>query len=87
MGDAPERYVELLKKGIVGIEITIDRIEGRFKMSQEMNGGDWTGVVEGFKEMGGELGEAMASRVKEEGEKRDERANAAKAAKAESAKM
>jgi transcriptional regulator len=78
VGDAPERYVELLKKGIIGIEITIERIEGRFKMSQESNGGDWTGVRDGFKEMGGELGEAMSARVVEEGKKRDDRAKQAR---------
>jgi predicted FMN-binding regulatory protein PaiB len=79
VGDAPDRYVELLKKGIVGLEITIERIEGRYKMSQEMSGGDWSGVVEGFRGMGGELGTEMAARVEEEGRKRDERAAAAKA--------
>jgi transcriptional regulator len=79
VSDAPERYVDLLKKGIVGIEITIERIEGRFKMSQEMSGGDWEGVRDGFKDMGGELGEEMSARVAEEGEKRDKRAEEAKA--------
>lgn len=79
VSDAPEKYVDLLKKGIVGIEITIEKIEGRFKMSQEMKGGDWQGVVDGFKDMGGELGTEMASRVEEEGKKRDERAEAVKA--------
>ena len=78
VSDAPEKYVDLLKKGIVGIEITIDRVEGRYKMSQEMKGGDWTGVVQGFKEMGGELGTEMAKRVEEEGKKRDDKAEAAK---------
>jgi transcriptional regulator len=78
VSDAPEKYVDLLKKGIVGIEIAIDRVEGRYKMSQEMKGGDWSGVVEGFKEMGGELGKKMAGRVEEEGQKRDDRAEAAK---------
>lgn len=48
-------------------------------MSQESNGGDWTGVRDGFKEMGGELGEAMSARVVEEGKKRDDRAKEARA--------
>jgi transcriptional regulator len=79
VSDAPERYVELLKKGIVGIEITIERIEGRYKMSQEMKDGDWEGVRDGFKDMGGVLGDEISARVTEEGEKRDERAEKAKA--------
>lgn len=76
VSDAPDRYVELLKKGIVGLEIVIERIEGRYKMSQEMKGGDWAGVRDGFKAMGGELGNAMAQRVAEEGQKRDDKAKA-----------
>ncbi len=34
--DAPERYVQLKRKAIIGIEIVIDRLEGKFKMSQEL---------------------------------------------------
>jgi transcriptional regulator len=33
VSDAPERYIELMKKNIIGIEIAIDRLEGKFKMS------------------------------------------------------
>lgn len=66
--DAPERYVELLQKGIIGIEIEIERLEGKFKMSQELANGDREGVVKGFGEMGTDVGESMAKIVKERGE-------------------
>lgn len=69
--DAPENYVELLKKGIIGIEITIERLEGKFKMSQELATGDREGVVKGFEEMGSDVGESMAKIVKEQGELKD----------------
>lgn len=67
VSDAPERYVELLKKAIIGIEIKIDRLEGKFKMSQEDPKGDIEGVVKGFEDMGSEAGQDMANMVKERG--------------------
>ncbi|KAF7554851.1 hypothetical protein G7Z17_g2586 [Cylindrodendrum hubeiense] len=48
VSDAPERYVDILKKNIVGIEITIERLEGKFKMSQEMKKEDREGVIKGL---------------------------------------
>lgn len=49
--DAPERYIELLTKNIIGIEIEITSISGRFKWSQEKPVGDRDGVIEGFKNL------------------------------------
>ena len=72
VSDAPSSYVELLKKGIVGLEIEITRIEGRFKLSQETKGvdeGDWRGVVDGFNALGTEDGRVMAKMVEERGKK------------------
>lgn len=77
--DAPDKYVELLKKAIIGIEIKIDRLEGKFKMSQEMSEGDRAGVIDGFKKLGTELGTKMSETVEE----RSELKKARKAAKAQ----
>ena len=63
--DAPERYIDLLKKNIIGIEITIDRLEGKFKMSQEMGLGDREGVIKGFANLGGEVGTEISRVIKE----------------------
>ncbi|KAI0072251.1 hypothetical protein K474DRAFT_1728385 [Panus rudis PR-1116 ss-1] len=68
--DAPKKYVDLLKKAIIGLEIRIERIEGRFKLSQENSDGDWRGVVEGFKGLGTEEGQKMAEMIQERGEHR-----------------
>ncbi|OCF42671.1 transcriptional regulator [Kwoniella heveanensis CBS 569] len=76
VSDAPSKYVDLLKKAIVGIEIKIDRIEGRFKLSQESGDGDWQGVVNGFKSLGTEQGNAMAQLVENRGENREVRQGA-----------
>ena len=50
--DAPDRYIDLLKKSIVGISIEIRSIGGKFKMSQELGAADRQGVVDGFAALG-----------------------------------
>lgn len=65
VGDAPDRYVSLLQKAIVGIQIEITRLEGKFKMSQEMGEGDRAGVAQGFDNLGNETGVKMAECVRE----------------------
>jgi transcriptional regulator len=71
VSDAPTKYTDLLKKAIVGLEITIDRIEGRFKLSQELSDGDYSGVVNGFRGLGTPEGEQMAQMVQKRGEARN----------------
>ncbi|CAG8043672.1 unnamed protein product [Penicillium nalgiovense] len=65
VSDAPVNYVELLKKNIIGIEIRVERLQGKFKMSQEMGEGDREGVVQGFEELGSEIGKGIADCVRE----------------------
>jgi transcriptional regulator len=43
--DAPEDYIEALLGAIVGVEITIERIEGKRKISQEKPAEDRAGVL------------------------------------------
>lgn len=71
VSDAPDRFIELLQKAIIGIEIRIDRLEGKFKMSQELPIGDREGVIQGFKALGTEVGCQVSSLVKERGELKD----------------
>jgi transcriptional regulator len=68
--DAPEKYIELLKKAIIGLEIDVIRIEGRWKMSQEMGNGDWFGVVDGFRALGTKEGHDMADIIESRGKER-----------------
>ncbi len=65
VSDAPERYLELKMKNIIGLEITVDRLEGKFKMSQEMSRGDREGVIQGFGSLQSEVGTKMSQLVKE----------------------
>lgn len=71
VSDAPFSYIELLKKNIIGIEIRIERLEGKFKMSQEMGKGDRQGVIEGFAKLGTEVGDGISKIVKERGPLKD----------------
>ncbi|KAM0810370.1 hypothetical protein AB5N19_10719 [Seiridium cardinale] len=63
VSDAPEKYVELLMKNIIGIEIKIARLEGVTKMSQEKPEGDRLGVIQGFENLDSDLGRGMAEMV------------------------
>lgn len=65
--DAPPVFVEGQLKGIVGVEIPIARIEGKWKVSQNRPEPDRAGVVAGLEAEGGEATRAMARMVEERG--------------------
>jgi transcriptional regulator len=48
VSDAPERYVASQLKGIVGFEIAIASIEGKYKLSQNKSEPDREGVIAGL---------------------------------------
>ena len=48
VSDAPEPYIESQLKGIVGVEITIELIEGKWKVSQNRPEPDRRGVAAGL---------------------------------------
>jgi transcriptional regulator len=50
VGDAPEDHIEKMLKAIVGLEISIERIEGKFKLSQNHPDANRAGVIEGLGE-------------------------------------
>jgi transcriptional regulator len=47
--DAPPDYVERMLDGIVGIALTVERIEGKWKVSQNRPAADRAGVVDGLE--------------------------------------
>ena len=69
--DAPGNYIEILKKNIIGIEIKVDRLVGKFKMSQEMRKGDREGVADGFLGLKSEIAQGVGKMVKQRGELKD----------------
>lgn len=50
VGDAPADFVAAMVRGIVGIEIPIGRIEGKWKMSQNRDAADRAGVIAGLRD-------------------------------------
>jgi transcriptional regulator len=46
--DAPADYISAMVKAIVGVELTITRLEGKWKMSQNRSAADIAGVVRGL---------------------------------------
>lgn len=50
--DAPESFVAAQMKGIVGLEIPIARLEGKWKISQNRADADRLGVAEGLRDEG-----------------------------------
>ncbi len=51
--DAPESYVAGMLRAIIGFELPIDRLEGKFKLSQNRPEEDRAGVLEGLAREGG----------------------------------
>jgi transcriptional regulator len=64
-GDAPSAYVRQKLRAIVGIEITIDRLEGRLKVSQDEDRADRVGTVAGLLQEPDTQAQAMASLVRQ----------------------
>ncbi|HVJ35730.1 MAG TPA: FMN-binding negative transcriptional regulator [Terriglobia bacterium] len=50
--DAPADYIAAMLKGIVGLELPISRLEGKWKMSQNRSAADQSGVVTGLRDAG-----------------------------------
>jgi transcriptional regulator len=53
VGDAPAAYIQTMLKGIVGFELPIVRLEGKWKMSQNRPAEDRAGAIEGLRREGG----------------------------------
>ena len=49
VGDAPRDYIERQMRAIVGVEVAIERIEGKWKMSQNRPAQDVVGVVHNLR--------------------------------------
>lgn len=54
VSDAPADHIEKSLRAIVGLEIAIERIEGKFKLSQNHPAGNRAGVVAGLRQRDGD---------------------------------
>jgi transcriptional regulator len=64
VSDAPPDYLEGLLDAIVGVELTLTRLEGQWKASQNKGEADRHGVEEG---LGKEGNDALADLVRDRG--------------------
>lgn len=69
ISDAPNDHIEKSLRAIIGLEVSVERIEGKFKLSQNHPARNRAGVVAGLRERDGdgdaELAEAMAKQEPE----------------------
>ena len=61
--DAPADYLETMLGTIVGIEIKLTALVGKWKLSQNRSAADRAGVVEGLGAIAGDTGRGLARRV------------------------
>ncbi|RXH58469.1 FMN-binding negative transcriptional regulator [Granulicella sibirica] len=52
VSDAPEAFIRTMMNGIVGLEMPIRRLEGKWKMSQNRTERDRAGVLQGLASLG-----------------------------------
>jgi transcriptional regulator len=65
VADAPGTYVDKQLRAIVGIELTIERVEGKAKLSQNRPATDQAGVVAGLRREGGTTAQEVARLMEE----------------------
>ena len=62
MSDSPREYIDMMVKSIVGIEVEVTRLVGKFKLSQNKEARDILEAGETLKQRGNDLlGDAMLS--------------------------
>jgi len=63
--DLPETYLEGMLKGIIGLEIAVTRLEGKFKLSQNRPAADRPRVIAALEQGGDENSVAIAQLMRE----------------------
>jgi transcriptional regulator len=65
--DAPADYVDKMLGAIVGIEIELEALAGKWKVTQNRSAADRAGVVRGLETTGGDAARALAAEVAQPG--------------------
>jgi len=63
--DLPEAYLEGMVKGIIGLDIAVSRLEGKFKLSQNRPAADRPRVIAALEQGGDENSLAVAKLMRE----------------------
>jgi transcriptional regulator len=64
--DAPAEYIDSMLKGIVGFKLSITRLEGAWKLSQNRPADDVAGVREGLRSESGNARHDIAALMADE---------------------
>jgi len=64
VGDAPEDYIDTMAKGIVGLEFSIIRLEGKWKVSQNRDQRDREGILKALDQLNTESSRSMKELVR-----------------------
>lgn len=64
LDDAPEEYVQMMLKAIIGIEIEVESLIGKFKLSQNRPAEDYAAVVQELKKSPQEVLQEMLKLMK-----------------------
>jgi transcriptional regulator len=64
LNDAPEEYVQMMLKAIIGIEIEVKSLVGKFKLSQNRSHSEYAGVLENLEKSSEENLQAMLQLMK-----------------------
>jgi transcriptional regulator len=65
MQDLPEPYVQSMLKGIVGIELAVMRLEGKFKLSQNRPAGDRPRIIAALERRADPESQTVAALMRE----------------------
>ena len=63
--DLPEAYLEGMLKGIIGLDIAVTRLEGKYKLSQNRPAADRPRVITALERGGDENSVAVAQLMRE----------------------
>lgn len=64
VADAPPEFVDGMSRSIVGVEIAVDRMEGKWKVSQNRSAEDQQGVIAGLEGLGSYTAQEMADLIR-----------------------
>ncbi len=65
VGDAPEHFIKSMLNGIIGLELPIRRLEGKWKVSQNRTEADRQGVINGLERLNTPQSLAMKALVED----------------------
>ena len=65
MRDLPPSYLDAMLRGIIGVEITVSRLEGKFKLSQNRPAADRPRIIAALERRGDENSRAVAALMRE----------------------